>query len=55
MHIPVKSYDSLSEREPDTLLLFAWNHASEIMDKEQEFRARDGKWIMYVPEVGIIQ
>nr|WP_308091440.1 hypothetical protein [Streptomyces californicus] len=32
-------------------MLFAWNHAEEIMAKEQEFKAAGGRWILYVPDV----
>jgi len=35
-------------------VLFAWNHAEEIIAKEQEFRRAGGKWIMYVPKVHVI-
>ncbi|MGR8009530.1 hypothetical protein [Streptomyces hypolithicus] len=35
-------------------MLFAWNHAHEIMSKEKEFRAVGGKWIVYTPEVRVL-
>jgi len=54
-HIPVKSYESFSENPPGYALLFAWNHASEIFAKEEKFRANGGKWITFVPQVGIIE
>jgi methylation protein EvaC len=38
---------------PDYALLLAWNHAEEIMAKEQQFREAGGKWILYVPEVHV--
>jgi methylation protein EvaC len=53
-HIPVRSHGDFSRNYPDYALLFAWNHAAEIMDKEKEFQARGGKWIVYVPEVAIL-
>ncbi|MZG02360.1 SAM-dependent methyltransferase, partial [Streptomyces sp. SID5614] len=53
-HIPVRPMEEFSAPYPDYALLFAWNHADEIIAKEQEFRARGGKWIVYVPEVKII-
>lgn len=52
-HIPVKPRDAFAEAEPDYALLFAWNHAEEIKAKEQEFTARGGRWIVYVPGVGV--
>ena len=54
MHIPVKDPVVLEQENPGHLLLFAWNHMNEIMEKEQAFKARGGKWLVYVPEVKII-
>ena len=54
-HIPVRPYDEFVRNYPDYALLFAWNHAQEIMDKEAAFREAGGKWIVYVPEVKIIE
>jgi methylation protein EvaC len=53
-HIPVKSYEDFKVNYPDYALLFGWNHAEEIMDKEQSFRNAGGRWILYVPEVRIL-
>jgi methylation protein EvaC len=53
-HIPVRPYEEFVRNYPDYALLFAWNHAREIMEKEEAFRAAGGKWIVYVPEVGVI-
>ncbi|GHF08509.1 class I SAM-dependent methyltransferase [Streptomyces fumanus] len=53
-HIPVRSPEEFAKPYPDYALLFAWNHAEEIMAKEREFRAAGGKWILYVPEVHIV-
>ncbi|MET9294342.1 class I SAM-dependent methyltransferase [Streptomyces sp. NPDC003077] len=54
VHIPVRPHEEFSAAYPDYALLFAWNHAEEIMEKEQEFRAAGGKWIMYVPDVRVV-
>jgi methylation protein EvaC len=53
-HIPVKPYEAFLQSLPDYALLFAWNHATEIFEKEETFRARGGKWITFVPKVEII-
>lgn len=53
-HIPVRPYAEFSRAYPDYALLFAWNHAAEIRDKEQAFVAAGGRWIVYVPQVEII-
>lgn len=53
-HIPVRPYEEYLAKYPDFALLFAYNHAKEIMAKEQKFMASGGKWIMYVPEVKVL-
>ncbi|MFV2109788.1 methyltransferase domain-containing protein [Micromonospora sp. LOL_015] len=52
-HIPVRSADGFSADSADYALLFAWNHADEIMAKEQAFRQAGGAWILYVPQVHV--
>jgi len=52
-HIPVRPYEEFVSDYPDYALLFAYSHLKEIMGKEQAFLEAGGKWIMYVPEVGI--
>lgn len=54
-HIPVRPDREFVENYPDYALLFAWNHAEEIMAKEQNFRTSGGKWIVYVPRVKVLQ
>jgi methylation protein EvaC len=53
-HIPVRPYEEFLAKYPDYALLFAYNHAKEIMAKEQKFMASGGKWIVYVPEVKVL-
>ena len=53
-HIPVRPYDDFKANYPDVALLFGWNHAREIMDKERAFQDAGGKWLVYVPEVKVI-
>jgi methylation protein EvaC len=53
-HIPVRPYDEFVRAFPDYALLFAWNHADEIREKEQSFVAGGGRWIVYVPEVKVV-
>jgi methylation protein EvaC len=52
-HIPVRSHDAFSASFPDYAVLFAWNHEAEIMEKETTFMVSGGKWIKFVPEVGV--
>ena len=53
-HIPVRPYEEFKANYPDYALLFAYNHAKEIMAKEQDFIKSGGKWIVYVPKVQIL-
>jgi methylation protein EvaC len=52
--IPVRSSAAFADPYPDYALLFAWNHAEEIMAKEHRFAAAGGRWIRYVPRVQVI-
>ena len=54
-HIPVKDYNAFVSNYPDYALLFAWNHAKEIMEKEKGFIQSGGKFIVYVDKVGIVE
>lgn len=54
-HIPVRPYEEFISDYPDYALLFAYNHAEEIMDKEQKFIKSGGKWIVYVPRVQVLE
>ena len=51
MHIPVLPYEQFRSSNPDYVLLFAWNHAKEIMEKEKEYMAKNRSWITYIPSV----
>jgi len=53
-HIPVLSHDVFTQKYPDYALLFGWNHSEEILKNEQAFKDAGGKWILYVPTVGIV-
>lgn len=53
-HIPVRAYEEFKKDYPNYALLFGWNHAEEIMAKEQAFKAAGGKWIVYVPRVEVL-
>jgi methylation protein EvaC len=55
MHIPIRSHAYFKDDEPDYAVLFAWNHAKEIFEKEKEFTERGGKWIVFVPEVKVLE
>ena len=52
--IPVVTPEELRERKPDYIVLFAWNHEKEIMQKERELTALGSQWIRFVPRVEIL-
>ncbi len=55
IHIPVRPDTEFRNSFPDYAVLFAWNHAEEIHSKEAGFVKHGGRWIYFVPEVGIIE
>jgi methylation protein EvaC len=52
VHIPVVPYARFQESPPDCALLFAWNHAAEILEKESVLHEEGRPFIVYVPKVG---
>jgi 2-polyprenyl-3-methyl-5-hydroxy-6-metoxy-1,4-benzoquinol methylase len=54
MHIPVMPYEAFKANPPDYAVLFAWNHAEEIMAKEKAFMEAGGRWIVHVPKVQVL-
>lgn len=54
-HIPVRPHEDFTANYPDYALLFAYNHAKEIMAKEQKFMESGGQWIVYMPTVQILK
>ena len=52
--IPVRPPEAFADPYPDYALLLAWNHAEEIMAKEQAFKQHGGRWLFYIPELHVV-
>ena len=53
VRIPVRPYEEFEAANPDYVLLFAWNHKNEIMEKEKDFMKSGKSWITYFPAVKV--
>lgn len=47
-HIPIKNAIHIKEDKPDFTILFAWNHKTEILKKENDTKTT---WVEYIPEI----
>lgn len=54
VHIPIKSYEHFQNNPGDIIVLFAWNHAKEIMSKEQGAYP-NSKWITHLKDELVFQ
>src|SRR3989344_379315 len=55
-HIPVVSPEYFhNDKDVRYALLGAWNHAKEIMSKEQDFLKRGGKFIVHYPKARVLE
>lgn len=53
VHVPVVPYEKFKNDKVEYTVLFAWNHAGEILEKEKAWIQGGGHFIMYVPSVRI--
>jgi SAM-dependent methyltransferase len=51
LHIPVVPAEILLEKQPDILVILAWNFAEVIMEKNADFAKKGGRFLVPVPEV----
>lgn len=54
MHIPVRPLKVLAEKQPDYVLILAWNLTHEIIRQQQEYKNRGGRFIVPLPRPKIV-
>jgi SAM-dependent methyltransferase len=52
--IPVMGVEELLIRQPDFVLLLAWNFADEILEQQAEYQRRGGRFVIPMPQPRIV-
>lgn len=53
-HIPVLEVDVLLDRQPDVVVILAWNFAEEIMHQQREYQNRGGRFLLPLPNPRLV-
>ena len=52
--IPIVPQNFIRDKNPDYILILAWNFSKSIIEKNSEFKSKGGKFIIPLPEVKIV-
>ena len=49
--IPIVPQNFIRDKNPDYILILAWNFSKSIIEKNSEFKSKGGRFIIPLPEV----